>query len=91
MPKPQLTVRVVFANYLALMALLVLTAVLSHLPLGNVKGAVSLLIAAIKMTLIFLFFMRLRYARGLIRIFAGAGFLWLLFMGTLDFTDYLTR
>lgn len=91
MAKPDLTSRVVLTNYAALMGLLGLTALLSGLPLDPWKGAISLFIAAVKMALIFLFFMRLRYAQGLIRVFAGAGFLWLLFMGTLQFTDYLSR
>jgi cytochrome c oxidase subunit 4 len=91
MSPPRLTVRVVFATYFALIVLLVLTALTPLYPLGEWRTPISLLIAAVKLALIFLFFMRLRYRGGLIRIFAGAGFFWLLLMGTLDFTDYLTR
>ncbi len=37
-----------------------------------------------------LFFMQLRYQRGLVRIFALAGFFWLAIAGVLTFADYLT-
>ena len=78
-------------NYVALMALLVLTALASKAPLGPFKTPTSLLIAAVKMALVFLFFMQLWYQRGLVRIFAAAGFFWLAIIAVLTFTDYLTR
>lgn len=85
------TKRTFVLNYVALMVLLVLTALASKAPLGEWKGAVSLFIAAVKMALVFLFFMQLWYQRGLIRIFAVAGFFWLSIIGILTFCDYLTR
>ena len=55
------------------------------------KTPTSLVIAAAKTALVFLFFMQLWYQRGLIRIFAAAGFFWLAIIGVLTFCDYLTR
>lgn len=85
------TPKVLCLNYAALMILLVLTALAANAPLGAWKASVSLLIAAVKMLLVFLFFMQLWYQRGLVRIFAAAGFFWLGIIGVLMFSDYLTR
>jgi cytochrome c oxidase subunit IV len=78
-------------NYVALMGLLALTAFASKAPLGVLKTPTSLLIAAAKTALVFLFFMQLWYQRGLVRLFAAAGFFWLAIIGGLTFCDYLTR
>ena len=43
------------------------------------------------LALIFAYFMQLRWHRGLIWVFAGAGFFWLGIAGVLTFSDYLTR
>ncbi|HTL66048.1 MAG TPA: cytochrome C oxidase subunit IV family protein [Lacunisphaera sp.] len=91
MKAPHLTARVCFANYAALMVLLALTALAARAPLGAWKAPVSLGIAAAKMALVFIFFMQLRYQRGLVRVFALAGFFWLGIVLTLMFADYLTR
>jgi cytochrome c oxidase subunit 4 len=88
---PALTRKTCLWNYAALMALLVLTALASAAPLGPWQAPVALTIAAAKMALVFLFFMQLRYQRGLVRIFAVAGFFWLAIIGVLTFGDYLTR
>lgn len=91
MSMPHPTHRVYFAAYGALMVLLVVTAVASKLPLGAWGAPVSLAIAAAKMLLVFLFFMELWYQRGLIRVFAAAGFFWLAIIAVLTACDYLTR
>jgi cytochrome c oxidase subunit IV len=91
MATPRPTTRVLLGNYAALMALLALTAVTSRVPLGVWNAPVALAIAAAKMLLVFLFFMQLWYRRGLIRVFAAAGFFWLAIIGVLTFSDYLTR
>ena len=85
------TRRTFVLNYIALMVLLALTALASKAPLGGWSVVVSLAIAAAKMALVFLFFMQLWYQRGLVRVFAAAGFFWLLIMALLTFSDYLTR
>jgi len=48
-------------------------------------------IAAVKAGLIAIFFMHLLRSSVLVRIAAGAGTFWLMFMFTLAAADYLTR
>ena len=86
-PRP----RTFVLTYLALLALLVLTAGAASLPLGRWSVVVALAIAGAKMALIFLFFMHLKYERGLVRIFAFAGFFWLAIIAVLTFADVLAR
>ncbi len=80
-----------FRAYGALMLLLALTAAATFLPKGPWSLPISLTIAVAKTAVVFLFFMQLRYQRGLVRIFAIAGFFWLAIAGVLTFADYLTR
>jgi cytochrome c oxidase subunit 4 len=80
-----------FRAYGALLVLLALTALASRLPTGRWSLPISLAIATAKLAVIFLFFMQLRYQRGIVRIFACAGFFWLGIAGVLIFSDYLTR
>jgi len=75
----------------SLLGLLALSAASSFLPPAPWKTAAGLAIAAAKTLLIALFFMRLKYRRGLIPIFAVAGLFWLGILGTLLMSDYLTR
>ncbi|QYM78811.1 cytochrome C oxidase subunit IV family protein [Horticoccus luteus] len=89
--EPQLSVRAIFGVFIALMVLLALTALADYLPPSRWALPISLTIAVAKMALIFLFFMHLRYQRGMVRIAAAAGFFWLAILLTLTFGDYLTR
>ncbi len=85
------SVRFPFAVTTALMSLLVITVGASFINLGPFNTAVAMLISALKASLILLFFMRLRHAGPLLRLFAGVGFFWLAIMLTLALSDYLTR
>lgn len=80
-----------FRAYGALMVLLALTAAATLLPKGPWSLPIALTIAIAKTAVVFLVFMQLRYQRGLVRIFAIAGFFWLAIAGVLTFSDYLTR
>ena len=51
----------------------------------------ALTIAVVKMLLVILFFMHVRYSSRLTWIFVAAGFIWLLIMLDLTLSDYLTR
>jgi len=77
--------------WVALLALLVLTWGLSRLNLKPFNTAIALAIAFVKMALILMFFMHMRYTRRVVWIFAGAGFVWLLILLELTLSDYLTR
>lgn len=75
----------------ALLALAGLTTVLALIDLHGWNTAVALAIAGLKAGLILLFFMRLRFGPGLVRLVALGGLVWLgiLLGGTLN--DVLTR
>ena len=52
---------------------------------------IAIAIALLKMLLILLFFMHVRYSNRLTWIFAGAGFVWLAILIGLTLNDYRTR
>lgn len=78
-------------SYVALLALLALTVVMSFVPLGATSLAIALGISLAKMGLIMLFFMQLDRASDLVRIVAVAGFVWLALLFVLSFSDYGIR
>ena len=73
------------------MALLGTTWGFSKLNLSPFNLVIALSIAVVKMLLIMLFFMNLKYSPKLVWLFAGAGFVWLFIMFDLVMSDYLTR
>jgi cytochrome c oxidase subunit 4 len=78
--------------WVALMALMILTAGLSRIDLGEWSTLVALAIAAIKALLVILFFMHVRYeSQKMAWVFVVAGFFWLGILLALTMTDYLTR
>jgi cytochrome c oxidase subunit IV len=78
--------------WVALMALMILTAGLSRINLGEWSTVVALAIAAIKALLVILFFMHVRYeSQKMAWIFVVAGFFWLGILLALTMTDYLSR
>ncbi|HEV2693580.1 MAG TPA: cytochrome C oxidase subunit IV family protein [Verrucomicrobiae bacterium] len=58
---------------------------------GPATTPVIISLAIIQTILIMLYFMEVRYAGKVIRVFAVAGFFWLLLQLTLIATDYLSR
>jgi cytochrome c oxidase subunit 4 len=84
-------IRPLIVTWLALMALLAMTAAVAWVPLGWVNTAISLGIALAKALLVALVFMRLRRAHGLLRLTALAGVVTLLLLFGLSATDYATR
>jgi cytochrome c oxidase subunit 4 len=78
--------------WVALMALMILTAGLSRIDLGEWSTVVALAIAAIKALLVVLFFMHVRYeSQKMAWVFVVAGFFWLGILMALTMTDYLSR
>jgi cytochrome c oxidase subunit 4 len=77
--------------WVALLALLALTWGLAQLNLGRLNAVVALTIAIVKMLLVLLYFMHVRYSSRLTWIFVAAGFIWFLIMVDLTLGDYLTR
>jgi len=77
--------------FLVLMIGTALTTWVAYIDLGRWNTVVALAIAVVKMTLVILFFMHVKYATGLTRIVILAGFFWLGIMVTLSCSDELTR
>ncbi len=88
-----LPVKTYFLVFVALMALMILTAFLSTVPMGReLNTVIALIIAAIKATLVLLFFMHLKYESYVLStVVFVAGLFWLLIFFGLTLTDYLTR
>ena len=63
----------------------------AYVPMGIFNTIVNLAIAALKVALIMLFFMKLRSSSPLLRLSALAGLFWLIFMFALTGSDYFTR
>jgi cytochrome c oxidase subunit 4 len=74
-----------------LLALLVLTLACAYLPAGWLTTTIGFAIATAKAVLIILYFMHVRESGGLVKVFVGAGFLWLLLLVSGTLHDVLTR
>ncbi len=77
--------------WVALLLLLLLTWGLAQFDLHNLNVLAALTIAVLKMLLVILIFMHVRYKPPLTWIFVAAGFIWLMIMVDLTLSDYLTR
>ena len=77
--------------WLACLALLAATIGSYHLDLGLLNVALNLGIALVKAALIFWFFMHVREASSLVRVFAFGGLFWLAILFGLGLSDWLTR
>ena len=84
-------IRIYVLVWAALMVFLLLTWGVAQFDLGPFNVVAAMTIAVIKMLLVMLYFMHVRYSSRLVWLFAGAGFLWLLINFTLTMSDYLTR
>jgi cytochrome c oxidase subunit 4 len=91
MNAPRPTPRVLFAIWIALLALLFLTWGVARCDLGRWNIIAAMTIAVAKMLLVILIFMHVRYSTRLTWVFVAAGFFWLFLMVTLTLGDYLTR
>jgi cytochrome c oxidase subunit IV len=74
-----------------LLLLLGLSVLSAYIHLGIFQPVVQFGIAATQAAIIFIVFMRLRGRPSLKWVFAGAGFLWLLFLYGIGVSDYATR
>lgn len=77
--------------WIALLALLALTAGAAFVPMGWFNTALGLAIALVKAVLVALVFMRLRRSPALLRIAAVVGAVTMLVLFGLSATDYATR
>jgi cytochrome c oxidase subunit 4 len=79
------------AIFIALLVLTALTTAVAFVDLGPLNTVVALTIAVIKMLLVILFFMHVKYSSGLTRIVIVAGFFFLAILVSLTLADALTR
>jgi cytochrome c oxidase subunit IV len=77
--------------WIALLCLTGLTTGVAYIDLGVFNTVVALAIAVVKMLLVVLFFMHVKYATGLTRIIIVGAFFWLGIMITFTCGDELTR
>jgi cytochrome c oxidase subunit 4 len=85
------TAKLYWRVWAGLLVLLFLTWGAATLHLGRWNIVVALTIAVVKMLLVVLFFMHVRYSPKLTAVFVAAGFFWLFLMMTLTMADYLSR
>jgi cytochrome c oxidase subunit IV len=78
-------------GWLALLLLLALSVLSAYEPIGIFHPIVNFGIAVTQAAIVYILFMRLRGRPTLKWVFAGAGFLWLLFLFGLSAVDYFTR
>lgn len=83
--------RLLILIWAALLVLLLLTWGLAQLDLHHFNVAAALTIALVKMLLVILVFMHVKYKPPLTWIFVAAGFIWLLIMIDLSLSDYMSR
>ena len=75
----------------ALLLLTLVTVGAANLDLGPLNTFVALGIAALKATLVALYFMHVRYSNRLLQLVVVGGLFWLSILFGLTMSDYLTR
>jgi len=84
-------IRIYLAVFAALIAGTAITVWAAFQDFGALNTVIALAIAAIKATLVILYFMHVRYSKPLTWVFIGAGILWLGILITLTVSDYVSR
>jgi len=85
------SVKTYIAIFLALMVLTALTVYVAFQDFGFLNDVVAMTIAVIKMLLVVMIFMHLKYSARLLWLVAGAGIIWLIIMFGITLSDYRTR
>ncbi|MDQ3805082.1 MAG: cytochrome C oxidase subunit IV family protein [Acidobacteriota bacterium] len=83
--------KVYFGVFAALMVGTALTVLAAQVNFGRMNDVVAMSIAVVKMTLVLLFFMHVRYSSRLIWVIVAAAFFWLIVMVALSLSDYTSR
>lgn len=81
------------AAWLAMLALVGITVAIAVVfpGIGIWHSAVNLLIAGVLVFLVMFFYMHLDESPAMLRMLAGTGFFWLIFMFALGLADYFSR
>jgi cytochrome c oxidase subunit IV len=91
MSHPVVPIKVYAGVFLALIALTITTVAISKIELGEYNFIVAMTIAVIKGSLVVWFFMHVRQASSLTKLFVGAGFFWMAIMFVFILSDYFSR
>ncbi len=83
--------RVYVAIWAALTVLTFVTTWVAHIDLGAFNIVVAMTIAVFKMLLVIIFFMNVRAANNLTRLFVFAGFFWMMILFLFTLSDYHSR
>ena len=84
-------VKVYATVFAALLALTITTVAVSKFELGEYNFIAAMTIAVIKATLVIMFFMDVRRASSLTKVFVGAGLFWMAILLVFLLSDYLSR
>lgn len=90
-PEGHIGPRTYLVIFVALLGLMALTIIAALFDLGSANFIVAMGIASVKMVLIILYFMHVRYSDKLTWVFSVAAFLWLLILIGGFLNDYFTR
>jgi caa(3)-type oxidase subunit IV len=91
MAEPEHAPSVYFRVYLGLIALAALTTGIAFINLGLLAAPAALIVATVKTVLVVLYFMHVRFSSAITKLFAGAGFFFLLILAALTLGDVVTR
>lgn len=91
MEHPIQPLKVYWSVFAALLFFTFLTVAVAYINFGPFSLLVALSIAITKAVLVIVFFMHVRYSSHLMKVFVAAGFLWLVLLIGITFSDYLTR
>jgi cytochrome c oxidase subunit 4 len=91
MSHPVVPIRVYISVFLALIALTITTVAVSKIDLGEYNFVAAMTIAVVKGMLVILFFMHVRQARPITKLFVAAGFFWMAILFVFTLSDYFSR
>jgi cytochrome c oxidase subunit IV len=83
--------KVYFTIFGALMLFTALTVMVAFIDLGAMNLPVAIAIAVVKATLVFLYFMHVKYGSRLVKIGLVAALFTLMIMFSITLSDYMTR
>ena len=91
MSHPVVPIKVYVGVFLALIALTFTTVAVSKLELGEYNFVAAITIAVVKALLVVLFFMHVKQASAMTKLFVVAGFFWMAILFVFTLSDYYSR
>ena len=91
MAEPVVSRKTYLLTFGGLLGLTLLTTLLGFIDMGAMNSVVALFIAALKASLIAVFFMRALHESPLVRAVIAGGLIWLLMLISVTLSDYVSR